>query len=113
MIGMTVTYENNFKHLFDMLNRSSENAVDRTCAAIEIAAKRIVHVKSGDTRDSIHTELVSSGFRGYTKQVVATTPQSLWLEYGTVHQPPYPFMAPAAEEVNGTIDGIVAEAFAW
>lgn len=113
MIGVQVTYRNNFKGVLDRITQSSNAAVDQTSQLIVDLAKEKVRVLSGDTQRSIHIENVSSGIFGYARQVVATTPQALFLELGTIHQPPYPFMGPAAEEALTYIDRIIDVAFSW
>lgn len=62
-------------------------------------ARQRVHVDTGETRTSIHTETVT-GPRGIEVRVVADSPAAPFLELGTEHSRPFPFLRPALASIR-------------
>lgn len=92
--------------LRQMLRRTQRAAAEfNTENAEETAemARLLVHVRTGETRDSIHVEVDES--KREAKVVVGGG--GLHEELGTVYRPPHPFLTPAAEQ---TVVGIPSRA---
>jgi HK97 gp10 family phage protein len=64
----------------------------KTAEAIAADARQRVPVLTGNLRDSIHVEP-----EGVDAWVLTKVHYANFVEFGTRHAPPYPFMTPAAE----------------
>ena len=80
------------------LKRRDAAIMELVTSDVEDAATRIVRRKTGKTADAMGHR-VEDHHRGVEGVVFNTHFVSLFLELGTSHQPPYPFMRPAADEV--------------
>lgn len=67
-------------------------AVGVTAHTVESQARARAPVDTGTLRNSITTEV-----SGLSAVVEARAPYASFVEYGTVHRPPHPFMVPAAQ----------------
>ena len=71
-------------------------------------AKRRVPVVTGDLRDAIHVETTPEG-----AAVIAGDNKVFWgnfVEHGTSHSAPHPFLIPALEDNRQSIEQVVADA---
>lgn len=77
-------------------NIAAKNARNEAANRIAEIARDTVRVDTGETRDSI---VVNEGS-------VSVGGAGLFLEFGTIKMPAYPFLGPAAEQVRSEMDHI-------
>jgi HK97 gp10 family phage protein len=80
-------------------------SVQAGCQLIQDAAQHYAPVRTGALRDSITTEIDDSG-KTIIGRVSPHVPYAEFLEYGTVHMSPRPFMRPAFDENRGAIEDL-------
>lgn len=88
---------NRITNIARVLRSVSESEAQEAANVAEEYAKTHVQVATGQTRDSIHTEV-----NGNSVDLIADG-ASLFLEYGTVHMRAYPFMRPAMDAAEAQI----------
>jgi HK97 gp10 family phage protein len=74
------------------MNVEATMVKERALAAIAARARELVRVETGETRDSI---IVNA-----QDDTVEAGSAALFLEYGTVKMPAYPFLGPATSQVQ-------------
>lgn len=76
------------------MNAETNLVKHRALEAIAERARELVRVDTGETRDSITTDVPGE------QDVVGVAGAGLFLEYGTVNMPAYPFLGPATSQVS-------------
>jgi HK97 gp10 family phage protein len=84
--------KNRLPNLPREVRQNAITVINRHARNVAAIARQLVHVKSGETRDSI---AVSESSLGTVRVVVGGA--GLYLELGTVHMGPFPFLRPAVE----------------
>jgi hypothetical protein len=74
------------------MNEEAHLVKERALQAIAARARELVRVQTGETRDSI---MVND-----SEDAVEVAGAGLFLEYGTVKMPAYPFLGPATSQVQ-------------
>lgn len=70
--------------------------VRKTAANVERDAKILAPVDTGNLRNSISTDVTGDGrHRSVSAEIGPTADYGIYLERGTSHMPPHPFMGPA------------------
>lgn len=87
--------EPNFDGFKDKVDAKVGEAIKNGALEIEQLAKTRCPVDTGNLRRSIHTEIKSD------KEAEIGTPVEYapYVEFGTIYQPPQPFLIPSAEQV--------------
>lgn len=84
-------------------------AVRKAALDVQAGAQQLVPVDTGATKNSIGVDLAASGAT-LSATIGPTTNYAPYLEFGTVHMAPRPFMGPAADAVAPLLEQAVAEA---
>lgn len=103
---MPATLENRFPFIIAEMRPKISAAVKAGAEEVAVLAAAKAPVARGRLRDSIHVENVGTA----TYSVVAGDDDVFYghfQEYGTVHDPPQPFLIPAAEELTPEVIGLV------
>lgn len=95
------------------ISLAGRSALFQASTKVVQTAKQLVPVRTGNLRDSIGLAPGTEGGRTGTAlvSVVATAPYAGYVEFGTVHMAPRPYMRPALARHKGEAqDGIMAAA---
>ena len=93
MSGVSFSF-NKIRGFAATIKHVSEESVEAAADVAKDYAQSHVQVKTGETRDSIHTEV-----EGESVHLIASG-AALFLEYGTIHMRAFPFMRPAMDEAE-------------
>lgn len=106
---MAATLKSRFPEIAAELRPRVSAAVKAAAEGIEEGAKSRVPVDTGALRDAIHTER-----RAVAEYAVVAADDEVWygmlVEHGTTHNPPHPFLVPAAEVGRDAAEGLVRAA---
>lgn len=92
------------------LGAKGSAALRRTAYAIEVDAKALAPVDTGNLRNSISTSMVGDGRSGAIgAEIGPTANYGVYQEYGTSTQPGQPFMGPAFDRQIGGFTEAVAQ----
>jgi HK97 gp10 family phage protein len=88
----------------DAVKRAVVAEVEKGTYDVEARSKQLAPVLTGTLRRSIHSLIDKGGLRG---TVGPSVDYGIFVEFGTRHMAPRPYMRPAAERVlPGTLDAI-------
>lgn len=93
-MGMEVTMTSIIPEFTARMNAESAVVKERALEAIAERARQLVRVDTGETQDSITTDVPG------VEDAVGAGGAGLFLEYGTVNMPAYPFLGPATSQVQ-------------
>lgn len=106
---MPATLKSRFPEITAELRPRVSAAVKAAAEGIENGAKERVPVDTGALRDAIHVER-----QGVAEYAVIAGDSAAWygmlVEHGTTHNPPHPFLIPAAELGREAAEGLVQAA---
>lgn len=88
---------NRFPEIAAAMPEQTKKVVKQTAFNVEAYAKSVVHVETGNLKNSITTEFEDDGL---TAIVAPHTEYAAYVEFGTRRSSAYPYMTPAAER-NG------------
>ena len=80
----------------DKLEKNLKEVISKGALEIEARAKAKCPVDTGNLRNSIHTEIKDDG---KSAEVGTAVEYGAYVEFGTIHQPPHPFLIPSGNEV--------------
>lgn len=108
---MPVVYKSRFDTIVRKLPDTVDDGVEQGAQVIAKSAQARVNVLERRLQPDIHVEKVGRG--EYAVVAGAGSHEAFWghfLEFGTVHSRPFPFLIPAVEASEGVVEHLVAGA---
>lgn len=105
---MPVVMQSRLNNITRELPREVDDAIKQGAELVAAAAKANVPKRTGDLAAAIHVE--NTGRQEYT--VVAGDRSAFYahfVEFGTSHSAPHPFLVPALESSKDAIESLVAQ----
>ncbi len=103
-MSSSVTLDSRLAQIAADLEREAAASADRTAQVVATRARATVPVRTGRTQASIRVMGRATAGRGAYRRNVRVKFPGRFLEYGTQHMAPRPFMVPAAKAAEARFD---------